>query len=146
MKRSRPTIAWLVLIGGLASCGGPPKPAATPQPAPCAAMAAHVGSTVSVDEGKAIIEKIMVESCESDGWSKETIDCMSTEPFQLLVSASETPFGRCNALMTDAQRDGISRRFAAEVDKARGTPEVKPETQEMELPPPPPPPPPPKKK
>lgn len=142
----RNILCWFVpvaVLGGVAACGGHPRPApaASPAASPCASMANHLGAMVHEDEAlRPLVVKVTQESCEGDAWSSEAIDCMATTTFDLsgLVLA-QTPaerFGGCGRHLSAAQHEGMGARIGAEIDKrmnpAGAPPEPEPGAVELE--------------
>lgn len=126
MKASSCLIAWLAL----AACGGSSQPApATPPPTPVEKPAPDIACPQAVDrlftvtaaseppDLRARSAKVFVHRCETDHWSAEVRQCMSS------VQAPPDA-DRCETMLLPEQKRELQDELSRELDAAGVKPEM----------------------
>ncbi len=121
MRCSETMMSWVsrfalvAMVGGVVGCGGSQKQAAAPAESPCVAMAAHmiaVSPESAFGEGdtapvKAVVQKVMTESCQANAWAPAVIECIN--------AATADGMQACSAQLTPAQQEALTKAMADEM-------------------------------
>jgi hypothetical protein len=120
-------LALLVSLLFVAACGGSPKPAAAPPPAPdpipktagpdCGVVADKLAIVVHADKPDAqpMAKGNLKSRCTDDQWSDEARSCFATVE-------SEAEIDGCRQHLTDAQKTAIAKHVPAGELEAAPTP------------------------
>jgi hypothetical protein len=115
-----------VAVVAIMGCGAGAKKSTAPKPAPCIAMATHMGELVASGAGVSDSDKNQVaatvdvigEQCQSSPWSSAAIECISQ-------ATTTHDLDRCEQYITPAQqaavRDGVSARVVSKPSGAEDT-------------------------